>query len=280
MYGYIYLTENLINGKRYIGQHKGKFDYSYLGSGKLIKRAIKKHGKENFLIDVLYTCNTKEELNEKEIQIIKEMDAVNSGGYYNISIGGDGGNIDNCNNTILICSHCGKIGNIGVITQWHEENCNMTEQGKAKRIEFGRSKAGEKSPMYGKEVLEETRKKLSEAQIGKKHSEKSKKKISEALSGEKHPMYGKNYSKEHKKKISESLKGENHPMYGKTLPEETKKKISESHKGKKHSEESKKKISEASKGRIYDKVECPHCGFTGGGGNMKRYHFNNCKKKE
>ena len=23
--------------------------------------------------------------------------------------------------------------------------------------------------------------------------------------------------------------------------------------------------------------ECPHCGLIGGGGNMKRYHFDNCK---
>ena len=30
MYGYIYLTENLFNGKRYIGQHKGEFDSTYL----------------------------------------------------------------------------------------------------------------------------------------------------------------------------------------------------------------------------------------------------------
>jgi hypothetical protein len=26
-------------------------------------------------------------------------------------------------------------------------------------------------------------------------------------------------------------------------------------------------------------VECPHCGLVGRGGNMKRYHFDNCKKK-
>lgn len=27
------------------------------------------------------------------------------------------------------------------------------------------------------------------------------------------------------------------------------------------------------------KKECPHCGKTGAGGNMSRYHFNNCKTK-
>lgn len=28
----------------------------------------------------------------------------------------------------------------------------------------------------------------------------------------------------------------------------------------------------------YKQFTCPHCNFTGGGGNMKRYHFNNCDK--
>lgn len=43
MYGYIYKTTNLINGKIYIGQHKSEeYDSSYYGSGKKILRALKK----------------------------------------------------------------------------------------------------------------------------------------------------------------------------------------------------------------------------------------------
>lgn len=26
-------------------------------------------------------------------------------------------------------------------------------------------------------------------------------------------------------------------------------------------------------------VTCPHCGVQGGGGNMRRYHFDGCKQK-
>lgn len=31
--------------------------------------------------------------------------------------------------------------------------------------------------------------------------------------------------------------------------------------------------------KSHDRVICPHCGVQGGGGNMKRFHFDNCKQK-
>lgn len=40
-----------------------------------------------------------------------------------------------------------------------------------------------------------------------------------------------------------------------------------------------KKLSEACKGKR-NIVECPYCKLKGGGGNMRRYHFNNCKGKK
>jgi hypothetical protein len=38
------------------------------------------------------------------------------------------------------------------------------------------------------------------------------------------------------------------------------------------------KLSEACKGKR-EVVQCPHCEVSGGGGNMRRYHFDNCKAK-
>lgn len=39
------------------------------------------------------------------------------------------------------------------------------------------------------------------------------------------------------------------------------------------------KLSAACKGKR-QVIECPHCGTQGGGGNMRRYHFDNCRVKK
>ena len=95
MYGFIYITTNHINGKRYIGQRKydkqGKWK-DYLGSGVVLSKAITKYGIENFSKEIIEECNSKKELNEREKYWISYYNAVNSNDFYNIASGGDGGN--------------------------------------------------------------------------------------------------------------------------------------------------------------------------------------------
>lgn len=88
---YIYLTTNLINGKKYIGQHKGELSDNYFGSGSLISKAIEKYGKENFTKEILYICKSREEADAKEKEIIAQYGAVNSKEFYNLQEGGTGG---------------------------------------------------------------------------------------------------------------------------------------------------------------------------------------------
>lgn len=93
MYGYIYITTNLINGRMYIGKHKSeKYDSSYYGSGKILLYAIKKYGIENFSNSILDTAECLEELNEKEKYYIGLYREKYKDKLYNIANGGDGGN--------------------------------------------------------------------------------------------------------------------------------------------------------------------------------------------
>lgn len=93
-YGFIYITTNHINNKKYIGQKKYNNNWkTYLGSGVLLSRAIKKYGKENFSKEIIENCYTKEQLNEREKFWIKYYKAVTSDDFYNLASGGDGGNI-------------------------------------------------------------------------------------------------------------------------------------------------------------------------------------------
>ena len=92
MYGYIYLTTNTINNKKYIGQHKSKtFDNKYKGSGKILTQAFEKYGKENFKCEILKECFSKQELDEAEIEYINNFNCVKSNDFYNLKEGGSGG---------------------------------------------------------------------------------------------------------------------------------------------------------------------------------------------
>jgi group I intron endonuclease len=83
----IYKITNKINGHFYIGKHITKnLNDGYMGSGKLIKAVIKKHGIENFEKEILETFNTEEEMNEAEKHYV-----VLGEGSYNLCPGGQGG---------------------------------------------------------------------------------------------------------------------------------------------------------------------------------------------
>ena len=88
---FIYLTNNLINGKKYIGVCTRNSE-SYLGSGTLLKAAIKKYGRQNFKRTILEHCSSPKETYSKEIYYIQKYNAVKSDEFYNLSYGGNGGN--------------------------------------------------------------------------------------------------------------------------------------------------------------------------------------------
>lgn len=89
-FGFIYLTTNNVNGKKYIGQcsFQNRFWKTYLGSGKHLKQAVKKYGKENFSREILQYADTREELSVLEIEFISKYNAVKDPSFYNVADGG------------------------------------------------------------------------------------------------------------------------------------------------------------------------------------------------
>lgn len=165
---------------------------------------------------------------------------------------------------------------------------------------------GKNNGMYGKKMSEYTKERLKEANLGRKASVESRLKMSESRKGikkseewkrklsfskigEKNPFFGKHLSEEHKLKMSKSLIGNI------KFSDEECKRRSERQRGKKYSIELKKKLSDIQKVLLSDPtrkekhskamkslsvLKCPHCGLESRShGNLKRWHFDNCKNK-
>ena len=87
MYYTIYKITNKTNGKYYIGKHQTKdLNDGYMGSGKLLRRAIKKHGIDNFTKEILHIFDNESNMNDKEKELV-----VISEESYNLCPGGHGG---------------------------------------------------------------------------------------------------------------------------------------------------------------------------------------------
>jgi len=213
----IYILENSINGKKYVGQTTKTFKtrlQQHLKSKFVIGNALKKYGLDNFK-QYIYSGIPENLLDYCETEMIKRLDTIAPNGY-NLESGG-------------------------------HKNKHASEESKRKMSEA----------QSGKHLSKETKRKISEALKGRMFSEEHKKKISESKKGEKNPNFGqkgeknpnfgKHPSAETRKKISEAHKGM-------IFSEEHRKKISEANKN--PSEETRKKISEARKKYWANKGKC------------------------
>jgi group I intron endonuclease len=153
----IYKTTNLVNDKIYIGQDKNN-NPNYLGSGKKLKRAIKKYGKNNFLKEVIEICDSEELLNEREIFWISYYKSTDRKTGYNISDGSKEGDRRLGYNSLIkkgrYKTWLEKYGKEEADRKHHEWKQKISDYQKIKMLN-------------GWSHTEEVRKKISEAQKGK-----------------------------------------------------------------------------------------------------------------
>jgi len=220
---YVYIITDKINQKQYIGDHStNNLNDNYFGSGLLIKKSIKKYGKQNFEIKILEYFKTKQDaFNAQEKWILKYNTLLPNG--YNIS----------------------PKGGLGVVECHSEETIKKLKKPKSKETKERISKslngksskrkgkkhsqesknkmsishkglqANEKHPMYGKHHTEETKEKIRNRKIGKKLSETHKIHLSESHKGLASPNKNKKLTKEWKEKIGKSLLGKKRGTYKK-----------------------------------------------------------------
>lgn len=262
----IYQITNKIHGRFYIGAHKTKDPYDdYMGSGVAIREAIKKYGRENFEKIVLHVFDTPEEMFEKECELVTE-EVVLDPLCYNLTSGGLGG------------------------YQWS----SIEKQSESTKLLWS-------IPEYREKVIEAIKKTFNDPEYLQKFSLRMKsfwqddefrRKVTSRIN-----------DPETLKKISEASKQAwQDPQYKKQQTERMKKRWEDEEFRESQSKIRKQKIwitngSESKrinkgeeipegwrKGRIIktmkrEKKTCPHCGLTGAGPNMVRYHFDNCKDK-
>lgn len=225
-YGFIYITTNLVNGKRYLGQKEfnQKNWKRYLGSGMAFKNALKKYGKENFRKDIIYICYSKEELNQIEYELSVYFDVVESDDWYNLVFGG------------------------GVSRGWHPSEATKRKMSDVAKIRFadptnhpmyGKSGlVGENNPQYGISPKDRMDKETYD-QWHEKHRqywEHPTTKGTHIWKDKEHPKTGTHLTQEQKDNLSEKAKiryenPENHPMYGKSQSDFFKQRVGEAHRG-------------------------------------------------
>lgn len=191
----IYKVTNKINGKIYIGKHQTENpNDGYFGSGKFIKSAIRKYGKENFTKEVLFIFETELEMNQKEKELITE-EFISRKDTYNAGVGGEGGphfkGKSHSQETIEIYST--------------EEFRSKVSDGLRNYYDNGGQPWNK--GLIGSAVTDEVKEKISKARTGSKHSSETKEKIKETRQKQV-------FSEETRRKMAESAKNRKKKKYG------------------------------------------------------------------
>jgi len=201
---YIYLITNNINDKVYVGQSQKLVEKStnYYGSGLIIKKAIKKYGKENFTKTILIdNVDKKSELDKYEIDIITKYKRLYGSNCYNIATGGEGGNSHMYASDEEKLEFSRKMSNL---TSGEKNGMYGKTHSPEVKLLCGIINKGNKY-CVGRELSEDTKTKIGNSNKGKKRTNEVKLEMSKRSSGNGNGMYGKTHTRESINKISENI---------------------------------------------------------------------------
>ena len=165
---YIYkITRNDGSGKYYIGMHStDDLEDGYFGSGQLLWKSIKKHGKEKHSKEILEFLPSRRELKTRERELVNE-EIVNDPLCMNLKLGGEGG-WDHL--TPEHHSPGGKIG--GKINGLRNIKATNTSASITRRAATFKSKRyGQLGFGPGYKHHDETKNRMSKSQQGEKNSQ-------------------------------------------------------------------------------------------------------------
>ena len=225
----IYRATCTVNGKSYIGfsskwpdRVKEHNDAAKAGSAFLFHKAIRKHGFENFVWEILYQSKECDyTLNEMEPYFIDECNTFfGTGDGYNMTLGGEGA--------------------FGVIrSQETRDRMKAAWKKRAPMSDETRAKIGAAS--LGRSPSPETRSKIAESNRGKIISPETRAKLSAINTGKPSHSIGYNPSQETREKMAAAKRGKKRGQFS----AETRQKMSDARKN--LSSETREKLSIAAR---------------------------------
>lgn len=242
--GFVYKWTNNINGKWYIGSHKGTMADGYRHSSKVMESAERKYGKDNFIRTIIYQGKN---FRETEAKYLHKYDAANNPMSYNRS------NLSGANShTKLTRSKISEGLSGKPKSESHKQSLRAAwdQRGRGENYDT----------IYGMEKSREIRKKISRpgktnSFYQKEHTQETKDLISSKLSTpaikiarSKRMLGDKNPAKRPEVRLQISITGKGRVPWN--------------------------------KGSFQNQIKCPYCNKTGGQSVMKRWHFSRCRHKK
>lgn len=262
----IYKVTNLVNGKLYIGQTsrtlekrksahiRNSFNANAPDYDCAFHKAIRKHGPENFIWEVVITCNTVGESNEAERRLISEYNTCYGVGYNSNEGGGSGLGFKHSEEAKSKIREAVIVRGNEALLNWVKNNPEQVKEKckSAKRVQW----TTEQRELYSQRAKDKELWKLGSTPeaLEKAVSTRRKTGVYEATS-KRQKENNVSHRPEVQQKISDSVK---------KLWEDPEYRANQL----------------AKREQANPVVKCPHCEKEGRNTIMQRHHFNRCKLKK